>query len=328
MVGNTTEPTLNIRLANLLRRMGLEAEGEQRVRDAAGKHHQVDVLIELDDDAIALEAEFAPARSVRDDASKRLRPNSLYWHGLPVTSAFTVVYPESMQRIPESDAADKLANTHDLAFTQGIRSDSTQAIEWGQVQTGSVRDLAETLHNFWVRTSQAVNIQDVVDMASQAIATAAETLARAPSLRQIEKDSDPPATCALIWLNALLFQEILAKDLLPEALPPPHTGRRIPRPQANEGSADLLQQWDLILSINWYPIFDVARKTLAEIPSPLDVNALAVLKPCAKIMAENQAIRRHRCHGADISSLVREPEILGDQLYHYTSGCSIGRSRV
>ena len=69
MVGNTTEPTLNIHLANLLRRMGLEAEGEQRVRDAAGKHHQIDVLIELDDDAIALEAEFAPASSVRDDAA-------------------------------------------------------------------------------------------------------------------------------------------------------------------------------------------------------------------------------------------------------------------
>ena len=98
-----------------------------------------------------------------------------------------------MQRIPESDAADELANTHDLAFTQGIRSDRTQAIEWGQVQTGSVRDLAEMLHNFWVRTSQAVNIQDMVDMASQAIATAAETLARAPSLRQIEKRQRPPS---------------------------------------------------------------------------------------------------------------------------------------
>ena len=297
MTGNTTEPTLNTHLARLLRRMGLEAESEQRVRDAAGKHHQIDVLIELDDDAIALEAEFAPASSVRDDAIKRLQLSPLYWRGLPVTSAFTVVYPESMQRIPESNAADELASTDDLAFAQIIRSDRTQAIEWGPTQTGSVRDLAETLHNFWVRTSQAVNIQDTVDMASQAIATAAETLARAPSLQQIEQDSDPPATCALIWLNALLFQEILAKDLLPETLPPPHTGCRIPRSQADEGSADLLQQWDLILSINWYPIFDVARKTLAEIPSPLDVNALAVLKPCAKVMAENQAIRRHDVMG-------------------------------
>ena len=280
MTGNTTEPTLNTHLAHLLRRMGLEAESEQRVRDAAGRYHQIDVLIELDDDAIALEAEFAPAYSVRYDASKRLQLSPLYWRGLPVTSAFTVVYPESMQRIPESDAADALANTHDLAFAQGHLDDIS--IIWRPAQTGSVRDLAETLHNFWVRTSShAVNIQDMVDMASRAIATAAETLARAPSLRQIEEDSDPPATCALIWLNALFFQEILAKDLLPEALPPPHTGCHIPRLQADEGSADLLQQWDLILSINWYPIFDVARKTLAEIPSPLDVNALAVLKPCA-----------------------------------------------
>ena len=45
MNGNTTEPTLNTHLAQLLRRMGLEAESEQRVRDASGRHHQVDVLI-------------------------------------------------------------------------------------------------------------------------------------------------------------------------------------------------------------------------------------------------------------------------------------------
>lgn len=308
MTGNTTEPTLNTHLAQLLRRMGLEAESEQRVRDASGRYHQVDVLIELDDDAIALEAEFAPARSVRDDASKRLQLSSLYWRGLPVTSAFTVVYPESLRRIPESDAANALANTHELAFAQGTSADSV--ITWRPAQTGSVRDLAETLHNFWVHTSQAVNIQDMVDMASQAIATAAETLVRAPSLRQIEKDSDPSATCALIWLNALLFQEILAKDLLPEVLPPPHTGCRIPRPQAGEGPADLLQQWDLILSINWYPIFEVARKTLAEIPSPLDVQALGVLKPCAKAMAENQAIRRHDVMGRIFHRLLESRKYL------------------
>ena len=308
MNGNTTEPTLNTHLAQLLRRMGLEAESEQRVRDASGRHHQVDVLIELDDDAIALEAEFAPARSVREDASKRLQLSALYWRGLPVTSAFTVVYPEAMRRIPESDAADALAHTHDLAFAQGTCADSV--ITWRPSQTGSVRDLAETLHNFWVHTSQAVNIQDMVDMASRAIATAAETLARAPSLRQIEKDSDPSATCALIWLNALLFQEILAKDLLPEALPAPHTGRRIPRPQTNEGAADLLQQWDLILSINWYPIFDVARKTLAEISSPLDVQALGILKPCAKAMAENQAIRRHDVMGRIFHRLLESRKYL------------------
>ena len=61
MTGNTTEPTLNTHLAHLLRRMGLEAESEQRVRDAAGKHHQIDVLIELDDDDIALEASSSVA---------------------------------------------------------------------------------------------------------------------------------------------------------------------------------------------------------------------------------------------------------------------------
>ncbi|MDE2808600.1 MAG: hypothetical protein OXM03_12760 [Chloroflexota bacterium] len=273
--------------------------------------------MELDDIAVAIEAEFAPARTVRQDATKRLPAEALYWRGLPVTSVFTLVYPKSMKRLPESDVADKLAQCESLAFAQGVRSEQNPTlplpgmtegdIEWITSQAGSVRDLAELLHGFWVRSGQTTTIEETVAAASHAIADAARILERAPTLQQVD-DGDPAATCALIWLNALLFQELLAKDLSPDLLPAPHRGKVIRRPHGRPD--DLLRQWYEILEINWYPIFDVARSTLADIPSPLDVNALDILKPCARTMAENQVIRRHDVAGRIFHRLLETRKFL------------------
>ena len=66
--GSTLETLLNGSLADLLRTHGLEAEAEQVIRDRDGRNHQVDVLVELDEHAVAIEAEFAPARTVIADA--------------------------------------------------------------------------------------------------------------------------------------------------------------------------------------------------------------------------------------------------------------------
>ena len=68
----TLETLLNGRLAELLRQQGLEAEAEQVLQDHKGNRHQIDVLVALEDQAVAIGAEFAPARTVQADARKRL----------------------------------------------------------------------------------------------------------------------------------------------------------------------------------------------------------------------------------------------------------------
>lgn len=306
--GTTAEPLLNRELAEQLRRVGLQAQAEQILHDHRGRRHQVDILIELDDDAIAIEAEFAPARTVRSDAKKRLPERPLYWGGVPVTSVLTLIYPRLLQKIPESDAPEALAQCGELIFAQGIREDheaaqqqdlfKTQEEEtlWRSPQTGGPQALAELLHDFWIRTAQGAGIERTVTRASEAIATAAEILGRAPGM-QADEESDPASTRALIWLNALLFQELLAKDLDPSALPPPHTKSRIPRPQPDLRPSQVLRQWKDILRINWWPIFHIARQTLADTPSPMDVEALGVLMPCAREMAEDRVVRRHDVAG-------------------------------
>ena len=74
--GNTHEMVLNAALAQLLRSRGLEAEAEQSVRSES-RWHRVDVLVELGEFAVAIEAEFAPGHTVRGDAESRLTEDPL-----------------------------------------------------------------------------------------------------------------------------------------------------------------------------------------------------------------------------------------------------------
>ena len=114
----TLEILLNGRLAELLRQQGLEAEAEQVLKDHKGNRHQIDVLVELEDQAVAIEAEFAPARTVQADARKRLPAKPLLWRGLPISSAFTLVYPQELQKRVESRARKELEERQDLEFAQ------------------------------------------------------------------------------------------------------------------------------------------------------------------------------------------------------------------
>ena len=88
----------------------------------------MDVLVELEEHAVAIEAEFAPARTVIADARKRLPEHPLYWRGLPVACAFTLVYPETLRAVPESQARTQLATCNVLEFSQLFRDEvETQA---------------------------------------------------------------------------------------------------------------------------------------------------------------------------------------------------------
>ena len=320
--GTTHEPVLNSAVAERLRELGLEAQAEQSIKEDKGKRHLVDILVELDDDVVAIEAEFAPGRTVQEDATKRLPQRPLYWRGLPIRSVMTLTYPAEWQRQPESASKSVLRTSGTLIkFAKGERrardpnlpddlfDEDGARIEWGTEQVGGVEAVAEILHDFWVASSRNELIGEIVDQASRAIETAATILSRA-NLWKSQDDDDTPATCALIWLNALLFQELLANDLDTERLPEPHRGKRIPRPGAQTGPSALIRQWEEILEINWWPIFEVARQTLSQVPSPRDVDALEVLKPCAKEMAERRLIRRHDVAGRIFHRLLNSRKFL------------------
>ena len=317
----TLETLLNGRLAELLRRQGLEAEAEQVLQDRDHRRHRVDVLVELEEQAVAIEAEFAPARTVIADAEKRLPKHPLLWRGLPVSCAFTLVYPKSLQGMPESRARTELETCNDLRFSQLLPKElGTQYHLFADLHStatsigttgGTVRTLADCLHSFWLRAETSSLIEDSVREASSAIARASECLKNAGEVHpHAGEDSDAAATSALIWLNALLFQELLAQNLAPESLPEEHRNKRI-RPPDPEADPDTLRsQWKEILDINWWPIFHYATEALRSVPSRPAALALSELQPVARTIAKRGVIRRHDIAGRIFHRLLKTRKFL------------------
>ena len=303
-LGSTAEIVLNAELAALLRGHGLEAQAEQPIH-LASQRHQVDVLVELGEFAIAIEAEFEPGRTVRADAEKRLPRMPLIWRGLAVDSVFALVYPKGLQRMPESRARAELAKRTDLVF-EWVDSRGESATNVGGVanqptptkHTGSVATLAEFLHNFWIQSSKGGSAEEAVEQASGAIEQASAILRRAGGSHPLQDvDSDPEATSALIWLNALLFQELLARNLQVSNLPRKFRNRVIPRPEPNGHPRKIREQWEAILEINWWPIFHVACESLRAAPPHEASLALRGLIVVAEDIAVKGVIRRHDVAG-------------------------------
>ena len=202
---NTIEPLLNGELAAILRERGFDTSAaEQTLKDADGRRHQVDVLVDLEDRVIAIEAEFHPVRTLRNDSTKRLPGTPLRWHGLPIESVFEITYPSHLQRMSEADARKALRQCA-LGFQEVIRA-ADGTISVGIKQEGTVAALSETLHSYWIKHTRGSSVEEAVTQASLAIEQAVQSLERVPAIESSEGE-ETLAAMALVWLNALLFQE-------------------------------------------------------------------------------------------------------------------------
>ena len=287
-MSNATETAYNLSLAQLLRHEGLNAEGEQRAYFGASRG-QADVLLDFDDYAVVIEAEFgSPAKS---DADKRFpKEGPAIVNGLPVRLVVAVGYPARLAALPESKTEGNLAMCEDLKIAHRYFGKT-----WSEEETWSVGEIAEFLRGYWVRSDSGIGIGETVQSASRAIQEAGDILARVD--HSTGADQDASATKALIWFNAMLFQELLARHLDTSLLPPEHSGKTIHRPDPERGPTHLVEQWTNILSINWWPIFDIAKQTLKMTPGPANREAVVILMKAAAGVAETGTIRRHDIAG-------------------------------
>ena len=286
----TNEPSLNVKLAEFLRRRGLDAVEEQRVKSADGTLHQIDILVDMDEYAVALEAEIAPDDGI-SDAEKRITDPPLQWGALPIQAVYAITYPTRLRNMSPKNAYDSLRTLDDLIFAHRFLGQ-----QWSPKNSGSISDLADLLHDYWAKSDSGQSIEGVMGTVSFAIDQASKIFHK-HDVGTGERDGDPAATKALIWLNALLFQELLAKQLNPNLLPAPYTGKRISRPDIEGGYSSLLNQWDEILDINWWPIFGVTRESFKQTPPELAMRAIRILADGAIKISESGLIRRHDVAG-------------------------------
>ena len=175
-VSNATEIAYNLSLARLLRHQGLHAQGEQR-RAFGGARGQADVLLDFDDYAVVIEAEFgAPAEA---DADKHLPAGAPAVVGcLPVRLVVAIGYPSRLANLPESETDANLAACDDLVMAFRYFGEA-----WVEEITGSVGALAYVLRDYWVQSDKGIGIDiaETVKRAASAIEDAGDVLARLES---------------------------------------------------------------------------------------------------------------------------------------------------
>ena len=208
---------------------------------------------------VIVETEFAPARTVEQDATARLG-TSLHSTGEDIEGVLSVVLPESL-KTGDLETVDRAAfryATHYLdAKGESIRWPPER--EWLE---GGVDDLSDAIE--WLSLSER-QLARGTEALEQVVRNAAGLLAEHAgegSLAQVARDLHQGAgeqterMAAAICVSAFVFHVAIEDQ---EHIPPVPLAGSI-----NKGS--LLNTWNEILAVNYWPIFSVARDVVMDLP--------------------------------------------------------------
>ena len=289
------ESIVNDALARVLReRVGLSA-----VAETLHGGLRPDIIVRLSDSVVILEVEIDPAPTVEADALARL---SMEIDGREVQNVFAVRAPGQVRSTSQAHLFERMAAA--TLEWQEWRSDGTS----GPRLQGSAVELGSAVAS---ATPPAGDLDDAVDLLDGGVRRAAACLYRSPgTLGRIARifgaePGDEPANMAtLVIINAMVFQERLAANDV--------TFEPVTHDLMGGGSSRdrLLQIWDHTLSIDYYPIFSMARAVLVQLTG---FEAPAVLGECARTASKllsMGAVGRHDLAGRIFNRLISERKLL------------------
>ncbi len=281
VIGELREEVLNVKLAEVLAERGLVTIPEHRLRTASP-----DVLVVFNGLRLAIEGK------VKD----RPQAERLVWQQVKervdkgiVHLALALLYPQELRSIPFQELRSALKGAQ---FRFSIYATFSDQPEW---QEGNLQTLTATLERAFQKLASEDEVERAVKILWEGVAELSQkflligvSIERLAQLLGIDpatiahnaKDYQIKVTqiAALVVLNALLFQEELARQdrrvkNLAQCLdaPSPHD--------------ELLEVWKFILSdINYHTVFDLAHKILLEL-SP-DKKLDETLRRCAEKVRE------------------------------------------
>ena len=270
MMLRQTEPSANNALGALLQGMmrscDVRSETVRAVVDQPGL--QPDVLItERGRSAVVVEAEYEPARSVEDEARSRLGLE-VVGGGRKVEAVIALRYPDEVANCADLRAALCGARLSYCAFTDDPR-EPERFPESGWLH-GSVSDLADLIRLVSVPRRAVDTATDAMQRGIEGAAALLDEMDKVRpgitmSIARLLGMANVPQTrrmaCAIV-ANTMVFHERIAG--MHEAIKPlvDICGNGAANPQW-----DIMATWQHILSINYWPIFAVAREVIGQLTS-------------------------------------------------------------
>ena len=289
------ESIINDTLARLLRdRLGLSAVAET-LRESG----RPDIIVRLPQKApVVLETEIEPASTVEADALSRL---GMEIDGHKVQNVFAISVPAHIRTVSQRYLYDELG---------------VAALEWqewsddgrfGPKYNGTFLELGDAVSRasppFGGFYDALFTLERGVEQAGARLYTSPGTAARVAKVFGIEPGDESAKMAALVIINAMIFQERLANA--------DSTYRTLGSTVRNGvySRALLLEIWDSILSVDYYPIFSMARAVVQELSQ---FESAEVLKECVETAEElmgTGAVGRHDLAGYIFNRLVNERKL-------------------
>ena len=289
------ESIINDALARFLR----ERCGLSSVAETLHDGRRPDIIVRLSSGPVVLEIEIEPAPTVEADALSRL---GMELDGSRVQNVFAVRVPERLRTTGQEHLYERMATA--ALVWQEWRIDGTS----GPRQSGSATEFGSAVAS---TTPPAGDLDEAVDaldrgarLAGSRLYSSPGTLARVARVFGADPTDEAANMAALVVINAMVFQERLANK---EAAFQPVSASL--RPEGFSRNL-LLQTWDYILGIDYYPIFSMARSVVSELS---EVEAAEALSECARTAATllgMGAVGRHDLAGRIFNRLISERKLL------------------
>ena len=325
------ENYLNVRVADRIRTMTADLGWNVRVEvNNAFTTGQgtPDILIRRGDaPPVIIENEYEPARTLETDCLNRLGADVVSdtsGIGGEVSVVFALRSPDSLRQCEHAGEVDDLLQAGEqleFAVYRGNREDYTRFPDSGFLR-GDVRELVDFMR-------PASIPEDIVNQAADMLAAgtndAADILIRhsddsydfgvklGATLRQPWPLGDGKADaearlqtarmCATMLINALAYQQNLSGHLDIDDLPTAARQRGVPI-----GKELVMDLWDEILDINYWPIFHIASQLLMDVPEDAASAALPGMhKTASRIQT---AMRQNDVAGIVFQRLIADRKTL------------------
>ncbi|MDE0094049.1 MAG: hypothetical protein OXO49_06070 [Gammaproteobacteria bacterium] len=273
MISRSDEKVINFALAEILRgkhprwREDLVAESTQILVEQ-GLQPDISMLARSGGHPVLIETEYAPARTVENDAIKRLG-HTLREHGYQVERCMAVRLPIHLSTTPQ---AELLSELQKCKFEYCIWSETSgNPVRWPERGwiSADIDELADGVEHLCVSesaiTASLLELDQAVSQCASMIEDSSDIANRKVAEVLCQESGEQTLRMAMsILANALLFHATITKEY---DIPAVADFTTISKTFL---STDLLTTWRFILeNINYWPIFALAHDLLALIPQQI-----------------------------------------------------------
>lgn len=327
---STTEHTINDVIAECLRSRKASWRQPETVQSEAlgafrnGRRPDI-LVVDAGVSPVVIETELMPAATVEQDALSRLG-ETVAKNGKKILTSIAVRLPVRLRELSSTQLSTAIEALPDIEYCIYSGSVADDARRWplSGWLVGDLDDLAIAAQSGSV---PEVLILDAADKLERSITSGAMRLQDsfreypaaasqiAGHLQQAEGEQTYKMAIAIL-ADALVFHESLAGRL--KALPDLRSLEQL-RGASALSKGDILQEWHKILQLNYWPVFDIARRILESVPTSESTAILESLAETAVSLVGANLYRTYDLTGTVFQRLISDREFLAA---YYTTPAS------